>query len=152
MPATKEAPPPAASPLEQIANDPVPITLLDGTTIEIRFTFTAIADLERHFGSYRAVLEALDGDADRQSYTELGVFLFAGLVTKTHTVSAPDEWQQVTVSERAWTHEDLLAALDPKRFTEYALAVQEASRRAFPTVEEDAAAKAAAAAGNAAAQ
>lgn len=101
-----------------------PITLVDGSTVHLRYGLHALALLEQEFGTLTAMYRVVTAKgSERQAYSYLGRMLAAGLW---HAVEGGRE---LSVGELVSA---LDARLDPKRMSEYEDAIVLALGDAFP--------------------
>ncbi len=119
----------------QALAQPVSITLGDGTTAALRYTFRSMALLEQRFGSVQAIQTAIDQSGDGAAFGPLMELIGAGLVGKggftAHVRHRQDVSGRRTVEEILYKRSsDGIelgdGLLDLARITEYAAAMSEA--------------------------
>lgn len=122
-------------PPQVLAARGVPISLVDGTEVRVCFTFHSLLVLEEKHGGLSGAMDALADPDAAQFGTILGI-MAAGL----EHVEVPQEdllspTGQVVVSLS--DTENLSYLLDVQRVAEYAEAMGQAFRHAFPAKEAD---------------
>lgn len=104
----------------RLARVGVPITLIDGRTVNVAYGFAGLRKIEAAHGGLQPVLEMLKGGADATIFTALADILAAGLVHENidgEQLSSPDvlaDW------------------LDPTQIGPYGEAIGQAFALSFP--------------------
>lgn len=114
-------------PAHVIAQRGKTITLIDGSSAVVVFTFSSLMRIEDDFGSIAGALAAINENIYGKAFTSVANILASGL----EHVERPDE---VDLSDV----ETLRALLDPMKFADYSDAAGEAIKLAFPEVDDDA--------------
>jgi len=106
----------------------VPITLVDGTTRQLCYTFRSLLAIEEQFGNLQAALNMLDvaENKDAKAFGAINGLMAAGLA---HEVVGDDN--------NMVTAENLPDWIDPAQIGEYGKAIGEAITLAFPKAVED---------------
>ncbi|MEV6313361.1 hypothetical protein AB0M10_32830 [Streptomyces sp. NPDC051840] len=115
------------------------VTLTDGTTVPLRYSFRALALLEARFGSIQAVQDAIDGTGKGAAFGPLHQIIGAGSVGpggfEPHLREHVDAKGKRTVSEivfrRRTDGADLADLLDPGRLDDYVSAFTAALSKAL---------------------
>ncbi|MFD7410154.1 hypothetical protein [Kitasatospora purpeofusca] len=124
----------------QALGQPVTITLDDGTTVGLRYTFRSLALLEQRFGSVAGIQHAVDQTGEGAAFGPLLDLIGAGLVGKVggftpHLRHRQDAAGTRTLEEiiykRSFDGHDLGDLLAPSLMTDYAAAMQQALTAAF---------------------
>ncbi|MGW9299425.1 hypothetical protein ACWHA3_01180 [Streptomyces cyaneofuscatus] len=103
------------------------VTLTDGTTVPLRYSFRALALLEARFGSIQRVQDAIDGTGQGAAFGPLHQMIGAGCVgpggfephIREYQDAKGDRRIQDIVYRRRTDGADLADLLDPGRMNEY---------------------------------
>jgi hypothetical protein len=101
----------------------VPITLVDGTSLSLCYTFRSLLAIEDQFGNLQRALDALDvvANKDAKAFGAINGLMAAGLA---HEVVGPDQ--------NMVTADNLPDYIDPAKIAEYGEAIGKAITAAFP--------------------
>ncbi|MFD9834504.1 hypothetical protein [[Kitasatospora] papulosa] len=121
------------------------ITLTDGTTVPLRYSFRALALLEARFGSIGAVQDAIDGTGKGAAFGPLHQMIGAGSVGPGGFEPHIREFQdakgerrvQDIVYRRRTDGADLADLLDPGRMDEYVAAFSSSLAKALESRGND---------------
>lgn len=101
------------------------ITLMDGSTATVVYTFSSLMVVEDDFGSIVGALAEINGGMTGRTFNAVARLAAAGLEHET------------TADGAALSDVDMIRGLlDPMRFDEYAKAIGEAIDTAFPAATE----------------
>lgn len=124
----------------QALAQPIDITLADGTTAGLRYSFRSLALLEQRFGSVTGIQNAIDQTGDGAAFGPLLDLIGAGLVGKRggftplvrHRVDAAGaRTVEEIVYKRSSDGQELGDLLAPQLVREYAAAMQTSLVEAF---------------------
>ncbi|ABD94208.1 hypothetical protein [Kitasatospora aureofaciens] len=126
----------------QALGQPIDITLADGSTAGLRYSFRSLALLEQRFGSVTGIQNAIDQSGDGAAFGPLMDLIGAGLVGKQggftalvrHRVDAAGaRTVEEIVYKRSSDGQELGDLLAPQFINEYADAMQTSLIGAFGT-------------------